>query len=202
LVNVEISEEDFLQNLRFGKDFMIHCQNCGQINNYESNFCRHCGTRMITPSPQQQQQSMPPVPQQNQPQNGRQSFDFNPPRPYIWKTDEFQISDTNEKKTKPIYLSQPGPNLQLPHNQRPPAMMSLPQHQQPTFYQQSAPVMSYGYRCPRCGTQNFPHMVKKISAAGWIVFAVLLVTFFPLFWLGFLIKEDVKICSMCSIRVG
>ena len=34
------------------------------------------------------------------------------------------------------------------------------------------PAMNYNYRCPRCGTHNFPLMTRKISTAGWIVFAV------------------------------
>jgi hypothetical protein len=41
-------------------------------------------------------------------------------------------------------------------------------------------------------------MERKISNAGWVVFAVLLVTFFPLFWIGFLIKEDVPVCPVCN----
>jgi hypothetical protein len=126
-----------------------------------------------------------------------QPQEYQPPRPYVWKTDEFQVSDTSEKKSKQINQVQPLGNLSMPHHQGSAAQHPLSVHQQ-----SSAPAMNYGYRCPRCGTQNFPQMSRKISTTGWIVFAVLLIMFFPLFWIGFLIKEDVKICPVCNLKVG
>lgn len=157
---------------------MIQCQNCGQVNNYGSNFCRFCGTRMVMPQPAKQN----PAPYENQ-----------TPRPYMWKTDEFQLSEPAEKKSRQINQVQPLSNVTM-QNQRfvPPV----------PAYQQAAPLGQYGYRCPTCGTQNFPYMSRKISTAGWIVFAVLLITFFPLFWIGFLIKEDVKLCPVCNTKIG
>lgn len=157
---------------------MIQCQNCGQVNNYGSNFCRFCGSRIIT----------------NQPQNqSKPSYEHQPPRPYAWKTDEFQVQENQQRKAGQINQVQPLGNLTTPNQ---------PASQPMAAYQQSSPIMNYNYRCPRCGTQNFPLITRKISSAGWIVFAVLLVMFFPLFWIGFLIKEDVKVCSVCNTRVG
>lgn len=185
---------------------MIHCQNCGQVNNLGSNFCRFCGTRMVIPQ-SQNPMSMPPPPpppQHHQPPPASPN-EFRAPRPYIWKTDEFQLNDLAEKKTRQINQVQPLSNLAPPpqfRQQQPPmrAPMPVPYYQQQQ--QQHQPLMSYGYRCPHCGTQNLPFYTKKIATAGWIVFAVLLVMFFPLFWVGFLIKEDVKICPVCNLRVG
>ncbi len=163
---------------------MIKCQNCGQVNNYGSNFCRFCGTRMVVPQN--------PPPQMNR-QQSSEPFEYKAPRPYVWKTDEFQLPDAPDKKSKQINQVQPLSNLQ-------PQPRSF---QQPApYYQQSSQVSNYGYRCPHCGTQNLPFYTRKISSAGWIVFAVLLVMFFPLFWIGFLIKEEVKICSVCNSRVA
>lgn len=158
---------------------MVQCQNCGQINNYGSNFCRFCGTRMVA---SQQQTPPPQPPQQNQ------SYEYNPPKPYSWKTDEFQVQEAKQRqrKTQEINRVQPLSNF------------SQPQH---LAYQQ-APAMAHGYRCPRCGTQNLPHIERKISPAGWIVFVVLLVVFFPLFWIGFFLKEDVRVCPVCNLKVG
>ena len=68
-------------------------------------------------------------------------------------------------------------------------------HQQPNN-------MAYGYRCPRCASQALPNVVRKISTAGWITFAVLMVAFFPLFWIGLLIKEDVRVCPVCNLRIN
>jgi hypothetical protein len=52
--------------------------------------------------------------------------------------------------------------------------------------------------CPTCGCREEPTTTKRISQAGWIVFAVLLVTFWPLFWIGLLINEEVKQCRRCK----
>jgi hypothetical protein len=131
---------------------------------------------------------------QNQNQNQNSSpYEYKAPRPYVWKTDEFQMQDISAKKTGQINQVQPLANLRTP-NQSPPLPVPA--------YQQQHHLINYGYRCPRCGTQNAPYFTRKISSAGWVVFAVLLVMFFPLFWIGFLIKEDVKMCSVCNIRVG
>ncbi len=51
--------------------------------------------------------------------------------------------------------------------------------------------------CPSCGCTEEPTITKRISQAGWIVFAVLLVTFWPLFWIGLLINEEVRQCRRC-----
>jgi RNA polymerase subunit RPABC4/transcription elongation factor Spt4 len=170
---------------------MIQCQNCGQVNNDGSNFCRFCGSRMVMPQQQSQNVQPPPPP-----------FEYRTPRPYVWKTDEFQVNDLNDKKTRQINQVQPLANLAPPQALRPPQLQQQQQHPVPFYQPSQPPAMTYGYRCPRCGTQNLPWLTRKISAAGWVVFAVLLVMFFPLFWIGFLIKEDVKICSVCGIKVG
>lgn len=160
---------------------MNQCSNCGQVNNDGSNFCRFCGTRI----PQSQMQ--------------QQSYEHNPPRPYAWKTDEFQASDQPRKKTGRINQVQPLP-LQNTQTQRfTPPMMNNSQAMM-TGYQQVP--MSYGYRCPNCGTQNFPRIERRISTAGWILFAVLLVMFFPLFWIGLLVKEDIRVCPVCNIKLN
>jgi RNA polymerase subunit RPABC4/transcription elongation factor Spt4 len=58
------------------------------------------------------------------------------------------------------------------------------------------------YHCPHCGSEYLPRIERRISNAGWITFAVLMVAFFPLFWIGLLIKEDVRICPSCLYRVA
>jgi RNA polymerase subunit RPABC4/transcription elongation factor Spt4 len=153
---------------------MIQCQNCGQVNNQSSNFCRFCGTKFM--------------PQQFS--NGS-NYEFSPPRPYVWKTDEFQISESKARKSPPINKVQPLDNPFLTHqNPRPQPLVQ--QHQQ---------NLAYNYRCPRCSSNLMPRFERKISTAGWIVFAILLVAFFPLFWVGFLIKEDVRVCPVCNLTL-
>ena len=139
---------------------MIQCQNCGQGNVPESQFCRFCGTRFLVSQP---------VPQQ--------SYDYREPRPYAWKTDEFQTQA--EARTT---SSGPGPSDQ--------PLAPRDQH-----------FIAGNYRCPNCMSQFLPRVERRISTTGWVVFAILLVVFFPLFWVGLLIKEDVQICPTCSVRL-
>jgi hypothetical protein len=141
---------------------MIQCQNCGNSNTGESNFCRFCGTRFT--QPQQQQ----PV------------YDYAPPRPYVWQTDEFQTKN-EARKGRSTYSGRPDTS---------PAVHAYSMPQQ---YQQP-------YHCPNCGSTYLPRKERRISTAGWIVFAVLLVFFFPLFWIGLLIKEDVLVCQVCNSK--
>ncbi len=142
---------------------MIQCKNCGQGNAPESQFCRFCGTKFLVSEPTQQQQ--------------QQNYGYQAPRPYSWKTDEFQTQAEARKQTaNDAFLSQPLANRDQQY-------------------------MAGNYRCPNCMSQFLPRIERRISTTGWIVFAVLLVLFFPLFWVGLLIKEDVQICPSCSVRL-
>jgi hypothetical protein len=38
--------------------------------------------------------------------------------------------------------------------------------------------------------------------AGWIVFVVLLLFFFPLCFLGLLVREEYEVCADCRARLG
>jgi hypothetical protein len=163
-----------LKVLFFCEAIMIQCQTCGQANSQESNFCRFCGSA---------------VPQLSK----NKQFDFAPPRHYAWKTDEFQISKSKARKTESFNQVQPLVYQPPPANQKLQTQSEI--YQQPQWIAQ-------GYHCPRCSSQLMPKIERKISTAGWIVFAVLLITFFPLFWIGFLIKEDVRVCPVCNLRVS
>jgi RNA polymerase subunit RPABC4/transcription elongation factor Spt4 len=149
---------------------MIHCQNCGQGNAPESQFCRFCGTRMTAPQHIRQD-----------PPQG-----FSPPRPYAWKTDEYQTQADARR-----------PNSHIPQVE---PLANANYSAQPVAY--AAPGQFAGnYRCPSCMSQFLPITEKRVSTAGWIVFALFLVFFFPLFWIGLLIKEDVHVCPTCKTRI-
>jgi RNA polymerase subunit RPABC4/transcription elongation factor Spt4 len=158
---------------------MNTCQNCGQVNSAESQFCRFCGTKFTQQHPQPQPQQYSPQPR---------AYEFTPPRPYAWQTDEYQT------KSEPRGTANAGDPMTQRHVQ---------------FPVQPAPLANRGmqfmdpnYRCPNCMSQFLPKTERRISTAGWIVFAVLLVAFFPLFWVGLLIKEDVHTCPSCSTRIA
>lgn len=140
---------------------MIPCQNCGKVNTTETNFCRFCGTKFMV------RQSVMENP-----------YDYAAPRPYAWKTDEFQASN-EPRSTIPI---------DAPHGTA-----------APLVYQQSQPFGT-PFRCQHCMSQFPPRIERRISTTGWVTFAVLLVVFFPLFWIGLLIKEDVQVCQSCNSK--
>jgi hypothetical protein len=63
------------------------------------------------------------------------------------------------------------------------------------------PQFLASFRCPKCNTYLPPLLERKISTAGWVTFAVLLVTVFPLFWIGLLIRDDVPVCQVCRAKL-
>jgi hypothetical protein len=145
---------------------MVTCQNCGHANVEETNFCRFCGTKVHVPA---QQRSS--------------NYNYAPPRPYAWKTDEFQT------QTEPRQNSS-----------APPAPYQPTQPVAPSYYQY--PAADANYRCPRCGTSYLPVMEKRVSTAGWIVFSVLLVFTLIFFWVGLLMKEEVAVCPVCKAKLS
>ena len=130
-------------------------------------------------------------------------------KPYSWQSEEFQVNDRtqNYQAKKTQVFSPPAPPANYPQNSpqmvQPlqPAPLYQPQPQASAY-----PLPQYyayqHYYCPNCRTQVNPRVERKIAPAGWIVFAVLLISFFPLFWLGFFIKEDRRSCPICRTRLG
>lgn len=59
------------------------------------------------------------------------------------------------------------------------------------------PMALSPWRCLRCGYVGSPFMVQKMSGAGVATLVILLIVFFPLFWIGFLIKETKCQCPQC-----
>ena len=63
-------------------------------------------------------------------------------------------------------------------------------------------VAAGGYRCPNCQSTYPPVAEKRISTEGWIVFCALLIFCLPLFWIGLLMKEELRVCPMCRTRLA
>lgn len=154
---------------------MNPCQNCGKLNAAESHFCRFCGTRMTAP-------------QQVIAQN---PYDQPQPQPYGWKTDEFSTQSESRKTNATGHIHSQTSQFDAQSPQYRPAPLA---YQQPQQFAQP-------FRCPHCSSQMVPRIERRISTAGWVTFAVLLVVFFPLFWIGLLIKEDVPVCLACNSKL-
>lgn len=147
---------------------MNTCQNCGKLNAAGAVFCRFCGSKFGTHAPV-----------------GGNPFDYPAPKPYSWKTDEFQTQ--NEAR----------PTMHLPAQDATSHFQS-----QPGALTHQPMYMIGNFQCPRCMSRFQPRFERRISTAGWVTFALLLVFFFPLFWIGLLIKEDVPVCQSCSLKLA
>jgi DNA-directed RNA polymerase subunit RPC12/RpoP len=60
-----------------------------------------------------------------------------------------------------------------------------------------------GFRCPYCQSKEPPRYTSEITMAGWILFAVLLIFFFPVCFIPLLcMKERKCICYDCGMKIG
>lgn len=115
---------------------------------------------------------------------------FVPPRPYAWQTDEFEAGGVK-----------PSASFTTEHSSA---------RTMADFAAASGSIVPAGpgiypagsYRCPRCGTNALPITQRQVSQAGWIAFAVLLVTTFIFFWVGLLMREDATVCPVCGLRLN
>lgn len=60
----------------------------------------------------------------------------------------------------------------------------------------TAPV----YSCPYYRSPYPPLTSTRISTGGWITFAILLILFFPLCWVGFFSKTSYQYCAQCGVK--
>ena len=153
--------------------FMIQCAHCGQSNSDESQYCRFCGQRMPVSRPE--------------------NYDFSPPRPYSWKTDEYQTRSEARAPQAPPKLEQ---------RQQPAPFYPGPAGQLDRVGYHGPQDMTGNYRCPFCGTHYLPQIERRISTAGWVTFGLLLVFTIVFFWIGLLLKEEVAICPVCRRQVS
>lgn len=53
------------------------------------------------------------------------------------------------------------------------------------------------YPCAVCGSHRL-HNRKKITTGGWVTFVILLLLFFPLCWIGLLMRSSHIHCLDCG----
>ena len=58
------------------------------------------------------------------------------------------------------------------------------------------------FQCPYCRSTAPPRIQRRISNAGVVTMILLAVFCFPLFWIGFFVKEDYRVCSSCGVALG
>jgi hypothetical protein len=112
-------------------------------------------------------------------------------RPYSWQTDEFQAKSDSRRGARPTVEHFPA------------AANLRPQYVQPQGLVVNTPLdLTGNYRCPNCGTHYLPVIERRVSTAGWITFALLLVFTVIFFWIGLLMREDVSVCPVCKFRLN
>ena len=153
---------------------MNFCSNCRQVNEAGQNYCRHCGAPLTQPQ--------------------RQTDVSSQPKPYGWASPSSPLHHVanGESQVEPQKVEpRAHPNYQ------PPAVAYSPMTNPQLMRQQLG-----GYHCPRCGTTALPITKTKISSGGWIVFVLMLIFCFPLFFIGLLMREDTRVCSVCLTQIG
>lgn len=137
-------------------------------------FCTKCGNQLATDAQSCSHCGQAVV---QRAKTMTQQREYSPPPPYSWASD-----------------SMPGANSPTPYSQSQP---------QPLMQQQYvSPLARSGYKCPRCSSQSPPVIDSRISPAGWIVFAMMIIFCLPLFWVGLLMKEEYTICPMCRCQLN
>jgi hypothetical protein len=87
----------------------------------------------------------------------------------------------------------------------PPRPVYQPPPIQPAYVVPVMPVMPYAvqnFRCPFCQTTYPPLLRQKVSAAGWVVFALLLLFCIPLCFIGLSMKDEYRVCAGCGVTIG
>jgi hypothetical protein len=123
-----------------------------------------------------------------------------PPEGYNLFPPKIPISSTTQFYSQQIEMpAQPAPMLTQPQSfpvqqyyQAPPQVYIVPQ---PIFIN-NAPM----YACPNCRSSLPPIINTRISTGGWVTFAILLVLFFPLCWVGLFSKTSYRYCGQCGIK--
>jgi hypothetical protein len=77
-----------------------------------------------------------------------------------------------------------------------------PRPQQTPTPVEPAPRQVLVMECPYCHMKAPPLIRSKVSTGGWVTFVVILILFFPLCWIGLLIRESYYVCSRCGIQLG
>lgn len=57
------------------------------------------------------------------------------------------------------------------------------------------------FTCPYCNTHHPPAVLSQISSQGWLFFFVFLLLCLPLSFIGFTMKEEYRVCSVCGVRL-
>lgn len=76
------------------------------------------------------------------------------------------------------------------------------QAQNSGWQNQPSGIQPTGFRCPYCQSPAGSYFVSKVSTQGWVVMLILLLFCFPLFWIGFLMKEETYYCRSCRMRLS
>lgn len=117
------------------------------------------------------------------------------------------VAAPQRPNTQPDYVPPPRgwaepqpPPAPRPTPQPPPVAPMVPYP--PQHFPQPPIMPPAGYHCPRCHSPHLPHLVSKMSQEGLIVMIVMIFLCLPLFWIGFLIKENSRVCPNCGLKVG
>lgn len=114
--------------------------------------------------------------------------DAQSPKPYGWASPSSPLHDLGDT-TQPRAVE---PLQTVPIMNSPVA---------PNPFANSQPNVA-GFRCPRCNSTAPPIVKSKMSDAGLITLILMIFFCFPLFWIGFLMREQFTVCPACLTRLS
>lgn len=68
--------------------------------------------------------------------------------------------------------------------------------------QPMAPMPMGVWVCPFCRSPAGMRHHSKVSGGGWVFFFVFLVIFFPICWIGLLMRETTRYCLSCNTPIA
>lgn len=148
------------------------CHSCKFENPHNSRFCRRCGIAL-----------------EEQSAINEEKFSYDPPDPYSWRGDDVNDVDERGVRQRPAPAQPPPPPVRVG---------SITDEGKAQRGGGGLARQHQGLVCPYCGGQMALSPIQKVSGAGWAVFVVLLIFFFPLAWIGLLIKKNVVFCLSCN----
>ncbi|HEY3963122.1 MAG TPA: LITAF-like zinc ribbon domain-containing protein [Planctomycetaceae bacterium] len=71
-----------------------------------------------------------------------------------------------------------------------------------TFVPFQGDAQAVGFECPFCHSRTPPNVLSNTSTAGWVIFGLLLLTCFPVCFLGLLVRDQYHVCASCGIKLA
>ena len=135
------------------------------------------------------------------------NYPYNPGDNNYDANDKLPMPPAYYESEPPYKIYRPEPTAasgyyRQPYPITPPATYNYPYYAPPAQTHVVYHVVAPAFLCPFCHATYPPLAAQRISPGGWVTFWVLLVLFFPLCWIGLLMKENYFYCAHCRVKLN